>query len=349
MTLLDARAYLDDEVYAREVERVLRASWLPVCRADQIASAGDHVALTLLAVPLVAVRGDDGAVRVLGNVCQHRASTIVEEGPGRDSTLICPYHRWAYRLDGSLVGGPLTDGADLDGVCLPVVRHTVWQGFVLVNLDGQAAEPHASLEGLDAHLAPWRWDELVTVGTLPFESTWNWKVMVENWIECYHHLGSHRDSVEPGQPARTTRLVDTHGPAAAMTVDTLPVFMGPSDDWMPGLDETTATKLSVWAAFPLLLGGSVAPYAFWLHVVPDGATHHHVTWYLLAHRDQRDTFTPERIDNILEQLALVHGEDMAQCARVHAGLQSGLFDRPRLTHLEQPIADFQAWVQSRLA
>jgi phenylpropionate dioxygenase-like ring-hydroxylating dioxygenase large terminal subunit len=345
---LVARDYFDGDVWDREVADVLRSSWLPVCRADQIANPGDRFALTLLGTPVVAVRGTDGVVRVFGNVCQHRAATIVDEGPGHDSALVCPYHRWSYRLDGTVIGGPLADGVELDGTCLPAVRHTIWHGFVLVNLDGHAPEPHDELVGLDLHLAPWRWDELVTVGSIEFESTWNWKVMVENWIECYHHLGTHRETVELFQPARNTRLLDSDGAWTAMTVDSIAETVSEAELWMPGVDDASAPLLSIWAAYPLLLGGSMSNYAFWLQVVPDGATHHRVTWYLLAHQDQIDSFTTERIDAIIDQLAHIHREDMDICARVQAGMESGLFDHPMLTRLEQPVAEFQAWVRARL-
>jgi phenylpropionate dioxygenase-like ring-hydroxylating dioxygenase large terminal subunit len=303
----------------------------------------------LLDEPLVATHSADGAIRVLSNVCPHRGSTVLDDGPGRASTLVCPYHRWAYRLDGTFVGAPLADGADLEGVCLTPVRHTVWEGFVLVNLSGDAADPAGDLAGLSDQIAPWSWGELVTVGTREFESTWNWKLMVENWIECYHHIGSHRESVEPYQPARTTRIVPSAGaPWACMTVDTLDGVEGPPDTWLPTITPESSTHLSVWGAFPLLLGGAVAQYAFWLHVVPVDAVRHEVTWHLLVHRDHVDRFDAERVAAMMEMFSAVHAEDMTACANVQAGLQSGLLDRFRLAPLEETVADFQRWVAARL-
>ncbi len=341
-------AYVDPQVYVTEVERVFRHTWLPLCRADQLRASGDRVALTLIGRPLVAVR-DGNEIRVLANVCAHRGSQIVDDGAGHGSTLVCPYHRWAYRLDGSLIGAPLSDGTDLDGACLAEIRHVVWEGFVLVNLSGDAADPVAGLAGLSAQIAPWTWGDLVTVASQRFESTWNWKVMVENWIECYHHLGAHRDTVEPIQPARTTRVVPSNGaPWACMTVDSLDGIEGGPDEWMPGITVDRSKDLSVWAAFPLLLGGSVSRYAFWLHVVPIDATRHHVTWNVLAHPDQLDTFPPERVTDLMAMLVAVHAEDMASCARVQAGLNSGLIDHFRLTALEAPIADLHRWINSCL-
>lgn len=348
-TSLAPSDYVDPAVYAAEVEHLLAATWLPLCRTDQLREPGDHVALTLVGRPVVAVRDRDDQLRVLANVCAHRGSQIVDDGAGRASTLVCPYHRWAYRLDGSFVGAPLAGEADLAGACLPPVRHVVWEGFVLVNLSGTAGDPAGDLARLSAQISPWTWAELVTVASRRFESAWNWKVMVENWIECYHHLGTHRDSVEPFQPARTTKVAPSNGePWACMTVDSLDGVEGDPVTWMPGVTRDRSRDLSVWAAFPLLLGGSIARYAFWLHVVPQDATRHHVTWHLLAHPDRLDDFTPDVVAGVMEMLGAVHAEDMAACARVQAGLASGLLDRFRLTPLEVPIADFQRWVHARV-
>ncbi len=341
--------YVCPERYTREVDDVLASGWLPLCRVDQLARSGDRIALTLVGRPLLAVRDGD-AIRVFGNVCAHRGSTLVEDGMGTGSALVCPYHRWSYRLDGSLIGAPLTEGIDLEGVCLPVIRHAVWEGFLLVNLSGGADDPQDMFAGLSAALGPWRWSEMVTVASNRFESTWNWKIMVENWIECYHHLGTHRDSVEPFQPARTTRLVPSADqPWAAMTVDTLDGVEGPAEERMPGIDAQHAPALSVWGAFPLLLGGSVARYGFWLQVLPIDVTRHDVIWHVVAHRTQLDRFDDDRVAELIEMLGAVHTEDMAACARVQAGLASGLVSRLRLTPLEAPIVNFQRWVAQRLS
>ena len=158
------RDYIDPERYAREVDAVFVAQWLPVCRADQLDRSGMRLAVTLAGRPVIAVRDGD-EIRVLANVCAHRGSTLLDDGCAVASTLVCPYHRWAYRLDGSLIGAPLAEGMDLDGVALKTLRHAVWEGFVLVNFSGDAPDPAVSLAGLSDALAPWRWSEMVTVSS----------------------------------------------------------------------------------------------------------------------------------------------------------------------------------------
>jgi phenylpropionate dioxygenase-like ring-hydroxylating dioxygenase large terminal subunit len=343
------RDYVDRERYAREVDTVLAAHWLPVCRADQLERSGSRIAITIAGRPVVAVRDGD-EIGVLANVCAHRGSMLMDDGCGAGSTFVCPYHRWAYRLDGSLIGAPLADGMDVDGVGLVKLRHVVWEGFVLVNLAGDAPEPTDSLAGLSRALAPWRWSEMVTVATKRFESTWNWKVMVENWIECYHHLGSHRDSVEPYQPARTTRIIDSSGaPWTAMTVESLDGVEGPPEKWMPGIELAQSKQLSVWGAFPLLLGGSVAGYGFWLQVVPIDVARHDVYWHMVVHPSQRQRFDDAEVSRMMDMFAAVHAEDMTACRRVQQGMTSGLLDKLRLAPLESTIAEFQRWVATQTA
>ena len=133
-----------------------------------------------------------------------------------------------------------------------------------------------------------------------------------------------------------------------MTVQGVEGMEGEPEAWIPGLVAERSRELSVWSAFPLLLGGSISRYAFWLHVLPIDATHHRVTWHLLAHPDQLERFTPDAVEHEMEMLMAVHREDMATCRNVQEGLASGFVDRVRLTALEAPIADFQCWLRSRL-
>lgn len=342
--------YTDPLVYDREVERVLAGSWLPVCRLEQVRDPGDRMAMTLIGRPIVVVRGNDGDLAAFANVCPHRGSTLVDDGPGASTTLVCPYHRWAFRLDGSFVGGPLTGDTDLDDVCLSRIPHSVWKGFVMVNLSGDADDPAVSLAGLAEEITPWRWDELEVVASARFDSTWNWKVMVENWIECYHHIGTHADLLEPVFPARDTRVIDSAGePWTAMRVGGIEGMEGDPEHWIPGLSAGDARALSVWAAFPLLLAGSVANDAFWLQIEPITATRHSVRMHLLVHRDHVDRMGTDEIAAQMGMLRAVHEEDMVTCSAVQAGLDSGLLERFRLAPLEAPIAEFQHWVHQRMA
>jgi phenylpropionate dioxygenase-like ring-hydroxylating dioxygenase large terminal subunit len=343
---LDASAYLDEAHWRAEVDQAFRAGWVPVCRVDQIPDPGDRYATSIAGHPVVAVR-DGEEVRVLTNVCRHRWSLVAEPGCSHGRNLVCPYHRWSYALDGRLQAAPLAGAFSLDDVALPVVRHEVWLGFVMANLDGRAEPLAPQLAELTELLAPWRIDELVTVTSRSYPSAWNWKVMVENWIECYHHIGSHRDTVETRNPARTTRVTETDGPWTFMTVDTDPASVSPPEQHAFPLDPADAAHLTIWGVFPFLLGGNEADISFWLEVTPHDVDRHHVTWHLLTSPANAERWGPGFADGVMDALDLVHQEDMAQCAMVDAGLRSGTLDQGRLVALERPIAHFHAWLRSR--
>jgi len=345
---LPASAYLDAGFWQDEVERVFRTSWVPVCRVDQIPEPGDRYATTIAGHPVVAVRdGED--VRVLTNVCRHRWSLVAEPGCSHGRNLVCPYHRWSYGLDGRLQAAPLAGAFSLDDVALPVVRHEVWLGFVMVNLDGEAEPLAPQLAGLGERLAPWRVDELVTVASRTYPSAWNWKVMVENWIECYHHLGSHRTTVEARNPARTTRVTETDAPWTFMTVDTVPEAVSPPEEHAFPLSPEDAGRLAIWGAFPFLLGGNEADVSFWLELTPHSAERHHVTWHLLTSPANAERWPDGHAETVMDMLELVHREDMAQCALVDEGLRSGTMTRGRLVELEEPIAHFHRWLTRSMA
>jgi phenylpropionate dioxygenase-like ring-hydroxylating dioxygenase large terminal subunit len=344
---LPASAYLDDDTWGREVRDVFRTGWVPVCRVDQIPESGDRYATSIAGNPVVAVRdGDD--VRVLSNVCRHRWSLVADPGCSHGRNLVCPYHRWSYGLDGALQAAPLAGAFSLDGVALPEVRHEIWLGFVMVNLDGAAEPLGPQLAGLTEILAPWRMEELVTVTSRTYPSAWNWKVMVENWIECYHHLGSHRATVETRNPARTTRVTETDAPWTFMTVDTSPEAQSPPEGHAFPLDPTDAGHLTIWGVFPFLLGGNEADFSFWLEVTPRTVDGHHVTWHLLTSPANAERWEEGMAEAIMDALDVVHREDMAQCAKVDEGLRSGALITGRLVELEAPIVHFHRWLRGRL-
>ena len=186
--------YADPELLRREQGRVFARSWQYAARADQVAGPGAYVAARAGQLPVVVVRGLDGALHAFVNVCRHRGS-IVCEGEGRRETLQCPYHAWTYDLDGSLRAAPRADrepGFSTEGIGLVPVSLDVWGPFVFVSPD--PAEPLAETLGdVPEQLAAGG----VDVDVLRFhhrsESTYeaNWKLCAENYLECYHCAVAH--------------------------------------------------------------------------------------------------------------------------------------------------------------
>jgi choline monooxygenase len=182
--------YHDPGVLELERERIFGRFWQYVGHAGELAERGSFATAIVGHVPIVLVRGSDDVLRGFVNVCRHRGSLLCE-GSGRRETLQCPYHAWTYDLDGSLRNAPRADrepGFDPDGLGLVPVRVEQWGPFVFANVDPDAPELGEFLGELPQLVAGGG----VDVDTLDFhvraEASYdaNWKLCVENFLECYH-------------------------------------------------------------------------------------------------------------------------------------------------------------------
>jgi nitrite reductase/ring-hydroxylating ferredoxin subunit len=207
---LPAAAYTDADYFAWEISEVLSREWLAVAHVSQIPKGGDYVNLTLLGERLSVVRGTDGTIRVLSRVCAHRGMDVMppETGhaeQGNCRQFQCPYHHWVYDLDGRLKGAPfMKDHAMVAAGTLKLhtFRSEVWEGFVFVNFSADAQPLVERYAGLLPFLARWRMDELVMVIDQIWDCPFNWKVLVENFMEPYHHAGAHHRLFQPLMPAQ---------------------------------------------------------------------------------------------------------------------------------------------------
>src|SRR5688572_31162029 len=129
---LPARCYTDPELYTREVEAIFRREWLCIGREDQLPRPGDYRSFELMGDALLAVRGDDGAIRVLSRVCRHRSMPVVE-GAGNRRSFQCPCHLSTYALDGRLLGAPgmqRAEGFDRAQSALPPLPVELRRGWL---------------------------------------------------------------------------------------------------------------------------------------------------------------------------------------------------------------------------
>ena len=134
-------------------------------------------------------------------------STKGKTGCGHTRIFLCPYHHWSFELDGRLKGCPEMHKAecfDRDAVGLKTFRCETWHGFVFLNLSGDAPPLVNQYAELDRDLRGWCMDSMTVVIEKEWECPFNWKVLVENFMEGYHHLGAHCKTLQPLMPARDT-------------------------------------------------------------------------------------------------------------------------------------------------
>ncbi len=184
-------AYTDPAVFEREREAIFFTSWHYAGALENLTKAGDYVTARLLDQSVVVIRGKDGKLRGFYNVCQHRAHELVR-GRGSAKVITCPYHAWSYHADGNLRtarGSEKVPGFDKDQFCLKPVKVEEFAGkFVFYNLDLDAT----ALDEQAGDLAEELRAEIVAFDELRFSYEHggpirsNWKVAIDNYLECYH-------------------------------------------------------------------------------------------------------------------------------------------------------------------
>jgi phenylpropionate dioxygenase-like ring-hydroxylating dioxygenase large terminal subunit len=187
--------YTDPRIFGLERERIFERTWQCVGVADQLGAPGDFLSATVGRVPVVILRGTDGELRGFVNVCRHRCAEVVS-GTGNRQVLQCPYHAWTYDLDGRLVSAPRSGPEpfyETEDVRLEPVSVATLGPFVFANLDRAATSLEDQLEGLEERMRKDGLDftGLVYAGHDEAEIQANWKVLVENFNECYHCATAH--------------------------------------------------------------------------------------------------------------------------------------------------------------
>jgi glycine betaine catabolism A len=187
---LEGKYYTAPEILERERERIFGRRWFGVGRSEQIAAPGDYILASLGDESLIVVRGQDGVARAFYNLCRHRGTRMCTEARGRFSeTIMCPYHAWTYGLDGRLLAARhMGDVPGFEKHDWPLLEAAIseWQGFLMLSLAPDPEPLAASLGQLDMKFAPWTLGRLRVGQRVEYEVAANWKLIVQNYSECYH-------------------------------------------------------------------------------------------------------------------------------------------------------------------
>jgi glycine betaine catabolism A len=201
--MLPASAYLDEAVLAWERRHLFDGGWVCVGRTD-LPEMGSQRAVAVGGTSILVTRDGDGVLHGFSNHCRHRGHELLGVGESACARAIrCPYHAWTYQLDGRLRHAPrLGDVPGFDPqehglVGVPVVD---WHGWLVVNLDGRAEPFTATVGGLEALVAPYRPEVLAPAATHTYVVAANWKVIHENYHECYHCPSIHPELVRVSPP-----------------------------------------------------------------------------------------------------------------------------------------------------
>ncbi len=203
-TMLPRAAYVDPAVLAWERDLVFGHGWVCAGRSDDLAETGMQQAMTVGDEGVLLVRGKDGILRGFSNACRHRAHELLPSGPAtKGKAIVCPYHAWVYDFDGSLRGIPplhREDVPDKTLLSLNSVRIEEWQGFVMVNLSGDAKPLAEHFFGLDEIFDRYSCGSLSVAASHSYELETNWKLIVENYHECFHCSNIHPELCRVSSP-----------------------------------------------------------------------------------------------------------------------------------------------------
>jgi choline monooxygenase len=346
---LPARAYTDPAMFDRERRELFARSWVPVCTTAQVKEPGDFVATSIAGEPVVVIRGDDGELRALSNVCRHRASLLVREAGNCPRVLRCPYHGWTYGHDGQLVGVPEArgfDDLDRNAVALPQFSLGVMAGLVCVNLDPDPEQLAGWFGDLELRLSAFGLERLRVQG--PFIDVYdhNWKVIADNYLEGYHIPVGHPGLLRMLDYKRYTPTPGRHhswidGPLREGTRsrDRLERLYQRAYEPMPGFPPELANSWTYAHLFP----------STFVDIYPDQID----TWQLqpLGLRRTRTiswAFTPEGGSLRAEAARKanwqindkVMDEDVQLCDGVQEGLESLTYQRGVLNRNEAAVLNF---------
>lgn len=366
---LPAGAYTAPDFYKLEERQLFRAGWLCVAHVSEVPATGDCLALDMLNEPLVVTRDTAGGVHVLSRVCSHRNLDMfpLENGfPCRFQTahLVCAYHSWSFEMDGALRSCPHMQEAEAfekRDWPLAEVRSGVWNGFVFVNFDGTAPPLSEIYGGLDELLAPWRFEEMQIAISMEWDCAFNWKVMVENWMESYHHIGAHRTTLNPIMPGQNTWTepehpfyVHAHLPFTAKLsaeIDALTAHGEQPAGFTPiaGIGDEQSKEWGLFVGHPFFMFLTMPDRLLWYRLFPLGPEHCRLQTMTLISKEAMAA--PSLAATLEEEVKLLrdfHVEDMEVNQAVQAGLNSSFARQGPLSHLEEPVWLIQRHLAARL-
>ena len=327
---LPSEWYVEPGLLQRELERVFDRAWQYAGPAELVAEPGSFLTTRAGRVPIVVTRDGDGELNAFVNVCRHRGAEVARERNGRRRSLQCHYHAWTYGLDGRLRAAPSTKGLDLDDVALPRAAVDVWGPLVFVNPDldaGTLDEALGELPGIVAD-SGLPLERIRPRRTASYEIEANWKLVVDNYLECYHCPVAH-----PG----FSKAFDVDD----YTLTEYPTF---SVQRTPGRKEGEGLYAFLWPNFTLNVypgPGNVS-----LNLFMPLATDRTLTLYeyFLA-----DEVSDAEADEFVAFIDQVQREDTELCESVQRGLRSGRLESGLLVPgREDGLRHFQNLVRHAL-
>jgi glycine betaine catabolism A len=364
---LPGSCYTATSFFERERDAILLREWLCVGRAEEIPQAGDYLLLDVVGEQILVTRTRTGALSAAYNVCRHRGCELAlgiaakptpDDAPRATGTfpgvIRCPYHSWSYELDGRLRSAPhLNDQIDKAAFALHPVAVDSWGGFLFVNLSPERAATYPLHEQIGAGMAYCRnypLAELRAAKRIVYDVQANWKVIVENYNECYHCAGVHPELCEVVPAFRQG------GGNALDWVNGVPhkdgaftfTFSGTTTRApFPGLSADEQVLHKAWLFLPNLMLSLAAEHAAAFTLWPQGPHATRVVCDFLFHPSEiaKPDFDPS---DTVDFWDLVNRQDWAVCAGVQRGMRSRSYRQGYFAPMEHDSLDTRRYLTAKL-
>lgn len=323
---LPAFAYASEDFYERETKSLFPNNWTFIGFAHELKRSGDVLPVTLAGKPLLMLRDQQGGIRVFHNICRHRCLKLVDAPRNVGRVITCPYHAWAYTLDGRLHAvrnEERIENFDKADFCLMPVKIEAFCDLIFINLDPDATSLKEQAGGLGGEVLSYAPDiaNLTHAHRMTYTIKANWKAVVDNFLECYHCPVAHRDFCSLVE--MDTYKVTTHGIYSSHMAKA-----GRADNSAYDVADATVQDHAVWWLWPnmsLMRYPGAGNFMVW-QFIPAGPEETYEIFDFFFEKPEPSEAEMEAIryiDEVLQQ------EDIGLCESVQRGMRTPAFERGR--------------------
>ncbi|MFO1406586.1 MAG: aromatic ring-hydroxylating dioxygenase subunit alpha [Steroidobacteraceae bacterium] len=358
--------YLKPEIFRLEREHIFLREWMCVGREEQLPAPGDHLVLDVQGENILVVRNPQGELRAFYNVCRHRGARLCPL-PGEDDSvlalkggivakrnIVCAYHAWTYDLDGRLISAPHLQtpaGGSLGDVRLYPVGIATWGGFIFVNLTPDGAPSFEErIRGIAARYVRYPLADLRIARTITYEVATNWKVLCENYNECYHCGPVHPElcRVVPAFRDQGGASLDWERGVPHREGATTFTWTGESTRRsFPGLSEDEQVRHKGELVYPNLFVSLAREHvaAFVLKPEAPGRTVVDCHFLFEPHEMHQPGFDPS---DVIDFWDLINRQDWVVCTRVQQGMSARVHTQGVYAPMEDANLDIRRYVRDRI-
>ncbi|MFK7731557.1 MAG: aromatic ring-hydroxylating dioxygenase subunit alpha [Pseudomonadales bacterium] len=352
--------YSSNEIHALERDKIFAKEWICVGRTQEIPETGDYLTSQLEEHSIIVIRQKDGTVKALSNVCLHRCAQLLT-GNGNIKSIVCPYHAWVYQLDGRLsntIHMERTPNFEETSRALPEVKSEVWQGFIYITLNADAAPVKSLLSEFEEVVRDYQLEHYVHAFT--YEEVWpaNWKCFVENYLDAYHIFKVHKKTFGAyGNFESDTELFEggeqftyhliVGDDEASYRADPADSIVHPMNTSLQGKWRATTVLAAVFPSQTM----QIQPDLLWyVTVLPEGVDHFKMRWSVsIPPEIMQDNKASDYVEAARSLLCEVNAEDEAIIQRVYEGSKDPMAARSPYSWLESNVFQFGRYLARMLS